>query len=127
MFSLQGVALNMSSAYHPQSDGQTEFVNQCVESYLRCMCSDRPHLWSKWLPQAEYWYNTNYRTTIQTAPYEAVHGQAPPIHLPYLPGESKVAVIAKCLQESGRHAFDAEISLVSRSASYAAVRRSTHD
>lgn len=99
LFSLQGVALNMSSAYHPQSDGQTEIVNRCVETYLRCMCGDRPHLWSKWLPLAEYWYNTNYHTSIQTTPYEAVYGQAPPVHLPYLPGESKIAVVAKCLQD----------------------------
>uniref|UniRef100_A0A1J3DX06 Transposon Tf2-9 polyprotein n=1 Tax=Noccaea caerulescens TaxID=107243 RepID=A0A1J3DX06_NOCCA len=52
LFTLQGVSLNYSSAYHPQSDGQTEVVNRCVETYLRCMCSDRPHLWSKWLPLA---------------------------------------------------------------------------
>ena len=98
-FTLQGVSLIMSSAYHPQSDGQTEVVNRCVDTYLRCMCSDQPHLWSKWLPLAEYWYNTNYHTAIQTTLYEAVYGQAPPIHLPYLPGESKVAVVAKCLQD----------------------------
>ncbi|CAA7037672.1 unnamed protein product [Microthlaspi erraticum] len=99
LFSLQGVALNLSSAYHPQSDGQTEVVNRCLETYLRCMCSDRPHLWSKWLPLAEYWYNTSFHTSIQMTPYEAVYGQPPPLHLPYLPGESKVAVVAKCLQE----------------------------
>lgn len=63
------------------------------------MCSDRPHLWSKWLPLAEFWYNTNYHTAIQMSPYEVVYGQPPPIHLPYLPGESKVAVVAQCLQD----------------------------
>ncbi|CAL9221332.1 unnamed protein product [Arabidopsis halleri] len=99
LFSLQGVSLNYTSAYHPQSDGQTEVVNRCLETYLRCMCSDRPHLWSKWLPLAEFWYNTNYHTAIQMSPYEAVYGQPPPVHLPYLPGESKVAVVAQCLQD----------------------------
>ncbi|CAA7033213.1 unnamed protein product [Microthlaspi erraticum] len=95
LFSLQGVALNYSSAYHPQSDGQTEVVNRCLETYLRYMCSDRPHLWSKWLPLAEYWYNTSFHTATQMTPFEAVYGQQPPQHLPYLPGESKVAVVAK--------------------------------
>lgn len=99
LFALQGVALNFSSAYHPQSDGQTEVVNRCLETYLCCMCSDRPHLWSKWIPLAEYWYNTNFHTSTQLTPFEAVYGQAPPINLLFLPGESKVAVVARTLQE----------------------------
>jgi len=98
-FKLQGVELRMSSAYHPQSDGQTEVVNRCLENYLRCMCHARPHLWNKWLPLAEYWYNTNYHSSSQMTPFELVYGQAPPIHLPYLPGKSKVAVVARSLQE----------------------------
>lgn len=63
------------------------------------MCSDRPHLWSKWVPLAEYWYNTNFHTSTHLTHFEAVYGQPPPVHLPYLPSESKVAVVAKTLQE----------------------------
>lgn len=74
LFTLQGVALNYSTAYHPQSDGQTEVVNKCLETYLRCMTSERPHLWAKWLPLAEYWYNTTFHTSIQLTPFEAVYG-----------------------------------------------------
>lgn len=99
LFTLQGVSLNFSSAYHPQSDGQTEVVNRCLETYLGFMCSDRPNLWSKWLPLAEFWYNATFHSATQITLFEAVYGQAPPLHLPYLPGESKVAVVAKCLQE----------------------------
>lgn len=99
LFTLQGVALNYSSAYHPQSDGQTEVVNKCLETYLRCMTSERPHLWCKWLPLAEYWYNTTFHTATQMTPFEAVYGRPPPIHLPYLPGESKVEVVARSLQD----------------------------
>ncbi|GAU25735.1 hypothetical protein TSUD_216660 [Trifolium subterraneum] len=87
-FKLQGVALNKSTAYHPQSDGQTEIVNKCLETYLRCMCSDKPTQWSKWLSLAEWWYNTNYHSSTHTTPFEVVYGQPPPIHLPYLPGSS---------------------------------------
>ena len=54
LFKLQGVAIHLSSAYHPQSDGQTEVVNRCVEGYLRCMVGQSPDSWSKWLSLAEY-------------------------------------------------------------------------
>lgn len=42
LFGLQGVTLHHSTAYHPQSDGQTEAINKCLEGYLRCMCGERP-------------------------------------------------------------------------------------
>lgn len=42
LFTLHGTDLHISSAYHPQSDGQTEIVNKCVENYLRCMTSENP-------------------------------------------------------------------------------------
>jgi hypothetical protein len=46
LFKLSGTDLRMSSAYHPQSDGQTERVNQSVEAYLRCFTQSCPHQWS---------------------------------------------------------------------------------
>nr|GFA35570.1 putative mitochondrial protein [Tanacetum cinerariifolium] len=50
LFKMLKVQLCMSTAYHPQSDGQTEAVNKCVETYLRCMTGERPKEWTKWLP-----------------------------------------------------------------------------
>ena len=51
------------------------------ETYLRCMCSDRPHMWSKWLALVEFWYNSNFHTSIQMTPFEEVYGQPQPQHL----------------------------------------------
>ncbi|GAU24592.1 hypothetical protein TSUD_289530 [Trifolium subterraneum] len=96
-FKLQGVALNKSSAYHPQTDGQTEVVNKCLETYLRCMCSDEPKKWFNWLSLAEWWYNTNYHSSIHTTPFEVVYGQPPPIHLPYLPGSAENLTVDRSL------------------------------
>jgi len=93
LFTLQGVLLHTSTAYHPQSDGQTEVLNRCLETYLRCYCSDDASNWLACLPMAEYWYNTCFHSAIQTTPYEVLYGWPPPLHLPYLPGESASAEI----------------------------------
>lgn len=76
-FKLQGVALNKSTSYHPQSDGQTVIVNKGLETYLRCMCADRPTSWFQRLPLDEWCYNTNYHFSIQTTPYEVVYVNPP--------------------------------------------------
>ena len=78
LFKLVGTQLAHTSSYHPQSDGLTERLNQCLENYLRCMTSDRPKQWSKWLPMAKWWYNTNFHTALQLTPFEALYGYKPP-------------------------------------------------
>jgi hypothetical protein len=57
---LMGTKLHMSSAFHPQSDGQTEAANRIIIMYLRCFTGDRPRQWLRWLSWAEYVYNTAY-------------------------------------------------------------------
>ncbi|KAJ1690028.1 hypothetical protein LUZ63_014183 [Rhynchospora breviuscula] len=72
-----GIQLNMSTAYHPQTDGQTERLNQCLEQYLRCMIFDQQKTWCRWLPLAEYWYNTSFQQSLDTTPFQALYGYTP--------------------------------------------------
>ncbi|XP_035541674.1 uncharacterized protein LOC118344675 [Juglans regia] len=86
IFTAQESSLDFSSAYHLQSDGQTEAVNKCVEAYLCCYASSKPKVWVHWLPMAEWWYNTTYHTTTKMTPYQAVYGHPPPTLLSYILG-----------------------------------------
>lgn len=77
LFKVAGTQLQMSTAYHPQTDGQTERVNQCLEGYLRCFVHSCPHKWKDWLPLAEFWYNTSYHSSLDKTPFEILYGQKP--------------------------------------------------
>jgi len=77
LFRLADVQLRHSTAYHPQSDGQTECVNQCLETFLRCFVHACPTKWSKWLSVAEYWYNTSHHSALGRSPFAVLYGQEP--------------------------------------------------
>jgi hypothetical protein len=64
LFKLLKTKLKLSSAYHPQSDGQTERVNQCLKMFLRCAVQATPIQWTKWLALAELWYNTSFHSSL---------------------------------------------------------------
>jgi hypothetical protein len=79
----------MSTAFHPQTDGQSEVVNMVIAMYLRCVTGDRPRSWVDWLSWAEYCYNTSFHTALRAMPFEVVYGRPPLPILPYTPGSSK--------------------------------------
>nr|MDZ8003588.1 RNase H-like domain-containing protein [Nostoc sp. DedSLP05] len=100
LFKLVGTQLAMSTSYHPQTDGQTEVTNKSVETYLRCYAGDNQSQWIKWIHLAEYWYNTNYHTTIKTTPFRALYGYPPPAPVDYLRGTTKAPVVEELIAQS---------------------------
>jgi transposase InsO family protein len=67
--------LNFSSAYHPQTNGQTERTNQILEDMLRVCALKYGKIWDKSLPYAKFSYNNSYQASIEMAPYEALYGR----------------------------------------------------
>ncbi|KAJ0680361.1 putative nucleotidyltransferase, Ribonuclease H [Helianthus annuus] len=73
--SAMGTKLNLSTAFHPQTDGQTERTIQTLEDMLRSCVIDFGGNWDSYLPLAEFSYNNSYHTSIQMAPFEALYGR----------------------------------------------------
>lgn len=90
LFRLSGTKLRYSTAYHPESDGQTEVLNRTIEQYLRSFVHDRPNLWFSYLSLAEWSYNTSAHTGAGISPYEITFGKPPPAVPPFTPGSSPV-------------------------------------
>ncbi|GJT23682.1 putative reverse transcriptase domain-containing protein [Tanacetum coccineum] len=67
--------LDMSTAYHPQTDGQSERTIQTLKDMLRACVIDFGKGWDRHLPLVEFSYNNNYHTSIKVAPFEALYGQ----------------------------------------------------
>ncbi|KAD4888237.1 hypothetical protein E3N88_20310 [Mikania micrantha] len=88
LFRLSQTALKLSTSYHPQTDGQTEVVNRCLETYLRCFAYDQPNKWSQFLCWAEYSYNIGFHSSTLTTPFKIVYGRDPPQFHSYVPGET---------------------------------------
>jgi hypothetical protein len=107
LFSLAGVKLQFSTAFHPQSDGQSEATNKIISMYLRCLVGDRPRTWLEWLPWAEFCYNSSYQQSLKTSPFEVVYGRAPPSIRSYVPGDARLPAVERAMWD--RDVFLAEI------------------
>jgi transposase InsO family protein len=66
--------LCFSSAYHPQTDGQTKRVNQILEDMLRACALQYERSWDKSLSYAEFSYNNSYQESLKMAPFEMLYG-----------------------------------------------------
>jgi hypothetical protein len=82
-----------STAYHPQTDGQTEKVNKCLEDYLRAYTSREQNDWPELLSMAEFAYNNSHHESLETTPFLLNYGVHPHTPLDYaqkVAGEGKV-------------------------------------
>jgi hypothetical protein len=74
---LLGVKLAMSTAYHPQTDGETKQVNQELEIYLRTFCSNEPDTWKRYLPTTEFAHNQKTHSAVKHSPFYLMMGYKP--------------------------------------------------
>jgi len=72
-----GIKSKMLTAFHPQTDGQTERVNQELEQYLRMFIDHRQEQWPEWLGTAEFANNNKAHSSTRMLPFKANYGQDP--------------------------------------------------
>jgi len=104
LLELLGTKLNLSTAFHPQSDGQTERVNQVLEQYLRCTLNHQQDNWVSLLPLAEFAFNNAQHSSTQVSPFFANFGYHPRFDATVAPpsknpaAENRVAVMLQTQQ-----------------------------
>ncbi|KAB5587482.1 Retrotransposable element Tf2 [Ceratobasidium theobromae] len=79
LYKLLQIAPSFSTAYHPQSDGQSEIKNQWLEGYLRAYVNHKQTDWSEWLPIAEFCHNNSRSEATGKSPFDIVYGRSPVI------------------------------------------------
>ena len=94
-----GTQLNFSFVYHPETDGQTEHVNQILEDMLRMYVMDRPKKWEEFLHLVEFSYNNVYHSSLSMAPSQALYGQPCRTPLSWDNLEDKILLGPEMLQE----------------------------
>ena len=72
-----GIETKLSTVFHPQTDGQTERMNQELEQYLRMFINHRQEQWPEWLGTAEFAYNNKVHAGTKVSPFKANSGQDP--------------------------------------------------
>ena len=99
LFSLSDTKLRMSSAYHPQTDGQTKVANRIIEQYLRAFVHRRPSTWGRFLLWAEWSYNTSTHSAMGLMPFKVTFGCKSSSFPQYLTGTSTVAAVDDLLSQ----------------------------
>jgi hypothetical protein len=70
-----GTNLNLSTTYHPESDGKIERTNRIIEDMLRMYVMDQPSKWEDYIHLVEFSYNNGYQASLKMSPFEALYGR----------------------------------------------------
>jgi len=92
---LLDIRQNISTAYHPQTDGASEQANESLKQYLRMFCGTQQNNWHTWLPLAQYTKNSWPSATTKKAPFDLLVGYTPCIHQPTR--STNIPTLEKCL------------------------------
>ena len=91
--------VKLSTAYHPQMDGQTECTNQEIETYLCIFCANNPRKWTDFLPTAEFHHNSVPHSSTKVSPFSLLHGYEPRAYPPL--GKTFLPALENCLTAIG--------------------------
>ena len=105
LWHLVGTKLKFSTAFHPQTNGQTEVVNRSLGNLLRCLVGEANRNWHSILPTAQLAYNSSVNRFIGASPFEVVHGYTPRKLLDILPMFPHVR-ISEFAKAFARHIHD---------------------
>jgi hypothetical protein len=94
-----GTQLNFSTTYHPETNGQTERINQILEDMLCMYVMDQQKCWEEFLPLVEFAYNNSYQSSIKMAPFEFLYGRPCRTPLSWDRLEDRVLVGLEIIQE----------------------------
>ena len=108
LWHMVGTKLKFSTAYHPQTDGQTEVVNRSLGNLLRCLVGDSNRNWDSILPTAQFAYNSSVNRSIGMSPFEVVHGFKPrkPVDLLPMSPHTRVSESAESFARHIRELHD---------------------
>ena len=107
-----GITPKLSTAYHPQTDGQTEQMNRDLQQYLRLFITENQDKWAEWLPIAQFLYNAKKQASTKKSPFEITCSYVPRMGIEQCvskaPSADKLAnEMAKILEETRRNIIGA--------------------
>ncbi|MBW0558095.1 hypothetical protein O181_097810 [Austropuccinia psidii MF-1] len=111
------ISRELSTAYHPETDGQTERVNQKLEQYLLMYVSYHQDDWNTWLPLAEFAYNNSDHSSTKQSPFFTVYGREPrfdSVHISQDTPAGKSSTKIQSVQEDVKREFEVAITRFKR-------------